>query len=181
MRGAVLRWTQSIFFPNQDNFFQFSKKSQRGHPLPHPSLPSYLPNLLFLPQSSSSFKCINRKQPLFCIGMTFSSLHVYNFPLQVIEQCFLQLLVAPRKACFKQLYEKFSAIFAILYLGLFRISPQQRYIVQTSDPPFSSFLLLSVSFISSLHISSMLQAHSFNPKQNNNQRQCREGLRLFVR
>ena len=158
--------TIRVFFSQiRTIFFNFQKRAREVTPSPtSPSLVTCLISL-FLPQSSSSFKCINRKQPLFCIGMTFSFLHVYNFPLQIIEQCFLQLLVAPRKACFKQFYEKFSAIFAILYLGLFRISPQQRYIAQTSDPPFSSFLLLLISFISSLRISSMLQAHSFNPNK----------------
>ena len=39
------------------------------------------------------------------------------------------------------------AILAILHLGLLRISPQHRYIVQTSLPSFSSFFLCCYLFL----------------------------------
>ena len=46
----------------------------------------------------------------------------------------------------------FFAIFAILYVSLFRISPQHRYIVKISPPSFSSFFPLLLSILLMKHI-----------------------------
>ena len=98
------------------------------------------PNKYFF-SSQQQLGCPRWQKIVNSIIVVLVALHLYllRYPLFSFQICYLSFSF-PFSHCLH------NAILAILYLGLLRISPQHRYIMQTSILPFSSFfpLLLSI-------------------------------------